>query len=68
MELYDETADSALFQHSYADHGNTVRFGNPITVETLPKGNTAVVRINNDTSGTETVGGWIVWSFQSTLV
>ena len=53
--------------HSFADHGNVVRFGDPITVEPIPSGNTAVFRIANNDSGTETVGGWIVWSFQEQI-
>lgn len=67
MEIYDETADEVVFEHNFSVHGNTVRFGDPITVEPIPEGNTAVFRIANNDSGTETVGGWIVWSFQEQL-
>lgn len=67
MEIYDETADEIVFSHSFADHGNTVVFGDPLTVEPLPEGHTAVFRIANNDSGTETVGGWIVWSFQEQI-
>lgn len=67
MEIYDETAGEIVFSHNFAEHGNTVRFGDPITVEPIPEGNTAVFRIANNDSGTETVGGWIVWSFQEQL-
>lgn len=67
MEIYDETADEVVFSHSFADYGNTVRFGDPITVEPLPEGHTITIRIANNDAGTETVGGWLVWSFQEVI-
>lgn len=67
LDIRDATAGEVLYSHNYGDHGNEVDFGDPITVEEVPDGNTVELRIDNAESSTISVSGWILWSFQEVI-